>query len=52
MIEESDLEKLEAAARRLHSEVRLANDEMRDLGHLIGIVAKRARDVEIPADLT
>ena len=48
MIEESDLLALEQLSKRLHTEDRMDADTMRDYGHMLANIAKRAKDVEIP----
>lgn len=47
-IEESDVEQLETAAKRLYTEQRMDGNAMRDLAHALTAIAKRSREVEIP----
>lgn len=48
IIAEEDLLKLERVMTRLHSEDRLNGDAMRDLGHVLEVVVRDARALEMP----
>jgi hypothetical protein len=46
VIESDDLSKIERVMTRLHSEDRLDGDSMRDLGHVLEVVVRHAKDFE------
>ncbi len=51
MIDEEQLNVLERAQRRLHTERRMDGDEMRDLGHGLEAVIRVCRQLEVPDDV-
>ena len=46
MIEETELEYLRNLRSRMHSEIRMNGDEMRDVGHSLDTIVRNA--IEVP----
>ncbi len=49
-IDETQLAKLRAVAKRLYTEERLNGDGMRDLAHTIAGITQVASEIEVPPD--
>lgn len=49
-VDEDQLAKLRAVAKRLYTEDRLDGDGMRDLAHTIAAVTQVAGEIEVPPD--
>lgn len=50
MIDDGQLRALEVLQKRLHSEVRMDGNEMRDAGHTLESIVRVVRELEVPED--